>query len=85
MVHLAAFMAWVRPSPGETSRSVRLGLLIAPGANGMLGVVACLYWWGKSVLQKVENGIVLDEGSVEDWEEAVADVQWVIEALIRNH
>lgn len=58
------------------------GLLVAPGANGMLGVVACLYWWGKSVLKEVDEGLVQVAGGVDDWQDAVAEVHWVLQALI---
>lgn len=56
--------------------------LIAPGANGMLGVVVCVYWWGKAELNKEIAGAVKVQGRVEDWEEAVTDVEWVLKELI---
>ncbi|KAJ7709325.1 hypothetical protein B0H16DRAFT_1480951 [Mycena metata] len=46
-----------------------------PGHNGVLNLVAGLYWWGKRLP---------DEGRIEDrelWEAAVADLNWMIEGL----
>lgn len=34
------------------------------------------------MLGKLEVGAVLDTGSVEDWKETVAEVQWTVQALI---
>ena len=61
------------------------GKLYAPGANGILGIVACLYWWGKSTLGKVEEGVVQDAGNIEEWKEAVKDVQWTLQALVDHY
>ncbi|KAF7975994.1 hypothetical protein HWV62_8158 [Athelia sp. TMB] len=58
------------------------GSLVLPGINGMLGIVACLYWWGCTA-----TGITLkdvnDRGSLEDWEAAVSDVTYVLQGLLR--
>lgn len=51
-----------------------------PGANGFLGVVACLYWWGCSVQGKVDG--VKVTGPVVDWEEAVIDVGWILQGIL---
>jgi hypothetical protein len=58
-------------------------LLYAPGANGMLGPVACLYWWGVAVLSEDESSVEAN-GPVAVWTEAVKDVTWVLEGLIRH-
>ncbi|KAJ6607419.1 hypothetical protein B0H10DRAFT_1680772, partial [Mycena sp. CBHHK59/15] len=42
-----------------------------PGQNGVLGIVATLYWWGK----KVEDGGEREDR--ESWAEAVRDVKWM--------
>ncbi|KAH7905084.1 hypothetical protein BJ138DRAFT_1018193 [Hygrophoropsis aurantiaca] len=56
------------------------GELKCPGVNGMLSVVASIYWWGCAVLGRVEG--VVDSGSREEWESAQADVTWVLEGLL---
>ncbi|KAJ7702594.1 hypothetical protein B0H16DRAFT_1347527, partial [Mycena metata] len=48
-----------------------------PGPNGMLGVVATLYWWGKKL--KEGGGQREDE---EDWVEAVRDAKWMMNGLL---
>ncbi|KAJ7186916.1 hypothetical protein C8R46DRAFT_864987, partial [Mycena filopes] len=47
-----------------------------PGQNGLLSVVATLYWWGKMV--QTEGG----KEDRESWTEAVADVKWVLKGLV---
>ncbi|KAJ7081478.1 hypothetical protein C8R43DRAFT_909855, partial [Mycena crocata] len=44
------------------------GSLIETGPNGLLSVLICLRWWK-------------DAGAVGDWEEALADVDWVLHAV----
>jgi hypothetical protein len=53
--------------------------LLKPGVNGILSVVASLYWWGCTVhsLEGSSGG-----KDVKDWEEAVADCSWVMEQLV---
>jgi hypothetical protein len=58
-------------------------LLYAPGVNGMLGPVACLYWWSLAVLGEDESSVEVN-GPVAVWTEAVKDVTWVLEGLIRH-
>lgn len=48
-----------------------------PGQNGVLSLVASLYWWGKRL--SPESDVKIRES----WEEAVADVQWMIQGLRR--
>jgi hypothetical protein len=57
--------------------------LYAPGANGMLGPVACLYWWGHAVLDK-DGGCVKVNGDIKEWTDAVEDVTWVLVGLIKH-
>ncbi|KZP27109.1 hypothetical protein FIBSPDRAFT_731165 [Athelia psychrophila] len=56
--------------------------LLTPGANAMLGPVACLYWWGQTA-----NGITSEEpvgsGVLEEWHRALEDVNYVLEGLIK--
>ena len=59
-------------------------MLIAPGANGILGPVATLYWWGKAVFGHETEGTVTVNGSVEEWREAVLDVTWMVEGLLAH-
>ena len=58
--------------------------LIAPGVNGMLGVITCLYWWGKTVQGLKDVGVVKRGGNVEEWTEAFLDVIWVLKSLIAS-
>ncbi|KAJ7160859.1 hypothetical protein C8R46DRAFT_905053 [Mycena filopes] len=51
------------------------GHLVQPGQNGMLSVVAALYWWGHA--EKAAEG---GAGSAE-WEEAVTEATWVFRHL----
>jgi hypothetical protein len=57
--------------------------LYAPGANSMLGPVACLYWWGCAVLGK-DGGCVKVNGDIKEWMDAVEDVTWVLDGLIEH-
>lgn len=57
--------------------------LLMPGANAMLGPVACLYWWGRTAKGFALDSPVVDIGSVEGWEDAVEDVNFVLEGLIK--
>jgi hypothetical protein len=61
-----------RPLPTETYGN-DWTTLIAPGANGMLGVIASLYWWGKAV-QGFEADVVVPNNCDGGWKEAVNDV-----------
>ncbi|KAF9463579.1 hypothetical protein BDZ94DRAFT_604588 [Collybia nuda] len=54
--------------------------LLVPGANGFLGVVASLYWWGCSLLTLKEKQRKEEEGS---WMRAVEDCTWVVESLVK--
>lgn len=67
------------PSPKETYGDDWSGL-IKPGPNGVLGVVACLYWWGCTVQKKVEG--IKVAGNIVEWMQAVEDVGWVLEGLV---
>ncbi|KAK7018521.1 hypothetical protein R3P38DRAFT_2784330 [Favolaschia claudopus] len=49
--------------------------LRAPGQNGMLSVIATLYWWGVKLKDKV------DGEEKRSWVEAVCDVKWMILGL----
>ncbi|KAK6966283.1 hypothetical protein R3P38DRAFT_2591165, partial [Favolaschia claudopus] len=49
--------------------------LRAPGQNGMLSVVAALYWWGVKLVKRI------DGEEKRTWAEAVRDVRWMIEGL----
>ncbi|KAJ7649147.1 hypothetical protein DFH06DRAFT_918972, partial [Mycena polygramma] len=46
-----------------------------PGQNGVLSLVATLYWWGKAVEQAGERE------DRESWAEAVTDVKWMLRGL----
>ncbi|KAJ7432248.1 hypothetical protein B0H11DRAFT_1669801, partial [Mycena galericulata] len=60
-----------KPLRGEGGAEEGWGALVAPGVNGLLSVVATLYWWGYA-----ENAG--EEGNCSPgWEEAAADVIWV--------
>ncbi|KAJ7666206.1 hypothetical protein DFH06DRAFT_947253, partial [Mycena polygramma] len=47
-----------------------------PGQNGILSLVATLYWWGKAVEQMGERE------DRESWAEAVTDVKWMLRGLL---
>ncbi|KAJ7020549.1 hypothetical protein C8F04DRAFT_974155, partial [Mycena alexandri] len=47
------------------------------GQNGVLSIMASLYFWG--------CGVQEDEGSLGQWERAVNDVAWVFEGLALFH
>ncbi|KAK6974631.1 hypothetical protein R3P38DRAFT_2583930, partial [Favolaschia claudopus] len=49
--------------------------LRVPGVNGMLSVVAALYWWGVKLVK------VVDSEEKRTWVEAVRDVKWMIAGL----
>ncbi|KAJ7029086.1 hypothetical protein C8F04DRAFT_923292, partial [Mycena alexandri] len=40
------------------------------GPNGMLNVLICLRWW--------YDALKGDEGAMDDWKEALADVEWAL-------
>ncbi|KAJ7029032.1 hypothetical protein C8F04DRAFT_963367 [Mycena alexandri] len=50
--------------------------LRVPGQNGMLSVVAALYWWG------LKNSAVGEREDKESWSEAVADVKWMVKGML---
>lgn len=51
------------------------GDLVVPGANGMLGVAATVYWWGCAVRE-------MGTAEREAWEEALKDVQYALRGLL---
>ncbi|KAJ7058988.1 hypothetical protein C8F01DRAFT_1085448 [Mycena amicta] len=53
---------------GESWTTLRV-----PGKNGLVSVVASLYWWGR-------DG-VLKEGPVPEWSRAVKDVTWALHQM----
>ena len=86
---------WLLPLVAQpqhpTQRPLEKGLyrddwtkLKAPGANGMLGIVACLYWWGKAVQGLEDVGVVKRAGSGNGWTEATEDVTWVLKGLLAH-
>ncbi|KAJ7049614.1 hypothetical protein C8F01DRAFT_1001792, partial [Mycena amicta] len=60
------------PGDGEVHGSWD-GLYVS-GVNGMLNVVASLYWWGR------EEKVLGDEPSME-WIQATEDVAWVLKCV----
>ncbi|KAF7970434.1 hypothetical protein HWV62_23909 [Athelia sp. TMB] len=60
----------------------RWGPLVCPGPNGVLGPVACLYWWGCSVKGITPDVDKTRGGTLEEWETALADVTYVLEGLV---
>ncbi|KAF7968024.1 hypothetical protein HWV62_32154 [Athelia sp. TMB] len=55
--------------------------LAVPGANAMIGPIACLYWWGRTVHGLAEEKVE-KQGSKEKWLEAVEDVNYTLKGLI---
>lgn len=53
--------------------------LLVPGANGLLGVVASLYWWGCGVVGLEGKKRKEEE---DGWIKAVEDCAWVMECLV---
>ncbi|KAJ7919706.1 hypothetical protein B0H13DRAFT_1523398, partial [Mycena leptocephala] len=62
---------WTTDEYGEGGRE--WGPLYQWGVNGMLNVVASLYFWGSAVAGGV------DSEDMRTWEEAVGDVTWMME------
>ncbi|KAJ6493870.1 hypothetical protein DFH09DRAFT_946897 [Mycena vulgaris] len=71
-----------RGKPGRFARDVyptpsgeNWDTLCHPGQNGLLCLVASLYWWGKTVVggERKER---------EGWAEAVIDVKWMLKGLV---
>lgn len=61
----------------ETTQDI--SCLSIAGANGMLGPVACLCWWGRALNESGAGGWT-------SWNEAIADITLVLLALIdRTH
>jgi hypothetical protein len=89
-----AWWAWwlsLQPDWHPTQRPLEKGLyrddwtkLKALGANGMLGVVACLYWWGKAVQGFEDVGVIKRAGNSNGWTEATEDVTWVLKGLLAH-
>lgn len=82
---------WLTLQPGwrGSSRPLSKGAyegswepLVMPGANAMLGPVACLYWWGRTANGVASEQLVVDGGSIETWQDAVEDINYVLEGLI---
>ncbi|KAJ7068956.1 hypothetical protein B0H15DRAFT_764748, partial [Mycena belliarum] len=48
-----------------------------PGVNGVLSLLASLYWWGKAVQEKQPS----NKEEMESWVEAIGDVKWMITGL----
>ncbi|KAJ7766819.1 hypothetical protein B0H16DRAFT_1791296, partial [Mycena metata] len=78
---------WRQPAVGKARRFLRTSYppmtpemwakLRLLGPNGMLGVVATLYWWGKKV--KEGGG---EQEDLECWVEAVTDAKWMVNGLL---
>ncbi len=66
---------WKRPKLGRKQQD--WGLLDVRGINGMLSVVACLYWWGMVVSEQAQSDF-------DEWERAAEDVSWVMEKMATN-
>lgn len=62
---------------GKGTYGTDWGTLRAPGQNGMLSVIASLYWWGCAVQDASEDRRVR-------WRGAVFDVIWVLQGLISS-
>lgn len=65
--------------PGQVER---WECLLVPGANGIISVVASLYWWGCAVCPFDKRNQEADATSaLGKWREAVMNASWVIERL----
>ncbi|KAJ7046292.1 hypothetical protein C8F04DRAFT_938930, partial [Mycena alexandri] len=53
--------------------------LLHPGQNGVLTVVATLYWWGLEV-----QGKKAEKEDVESWAAAVTEVKWMLRGLAES-
>jgi len=53
--------------------------LLYPGQNGVLSIVATLYWWGIAV-----NGDGVPGPAYDSWSVAVADVKWILEGMLKH-
>ncbi|KAJ7040218.1 hypothetical protein C8F04DRAFT_948711 [Mycena alexandri] len=79
--------SWRRPQgdkPGRFERNTypaskgEWSAIRHPGQNGLLGVIATLYWWGKAVKKEGERE------DRESWTEAVSDVKWLLKGLVAS-
>ncbi|KAK6996594.1 hypothetical protein R3P38DRAFT_2565172, partial [Favolaschia claudopus] len=77
--------AWRVPKDGAEGRFVRgefpgvekdmWSSLRFSGQNGVLSLIACLFWWGRKLTNEQRDG----EG---DWREAVDDLTWMVNGLL---
>ncbi|KAJ7061134.1 hypothetical protein C8F01DRAFT_987627 [Mycena amicta] len=58
----------------EMDEGANWGGMVVPGKNGMLSVIAGLYWWGYSMRRQCVRLWAR-------WKDAVRDVVWVLERL----
>lgn len=63
---------WVRAKVGR--KKLDWELLDVRGVNGMLTVIATLYWWGMAVRNHSQD-------EYDEWEAAVDDVSWVLQKM----
>ncbi|KAJ7602793.1 hypothetical protein DFH06DRAFT_1023442, partial [Mycena polygramma] len=77
-----AFGKLTRPETADWSKLAGMY-----GRNGLLQVMATLYWWGERVEDRLDGATVLrardTEGTVH-WKAAVEDVTWVLEQIIES-
>jgi hypothetical protein len=52
--------------------------LAKPGVNGIVSVVACLYWWFKRAAEEDED----DDSHLPLWANIIDDVSWVLTQLV---
>ncbi|KAJ7050234.1 hypothetical protein C8F01DRAFT_1001054 [Mycena amicta] len=73
--------SWRKVKDGRPARTKADGRswegLVVPGLNGMISVVASLYWWGCVLAEK-------NQGMSQDWKDAVEDVIWVVNGLVES-
>ncbi|KAJ7034650.1 hypothetical protein C8F04DRAFT_932620, partial [Mycena alexandri] len=78
--------AWRAQASGRSDRFSRTAYppqqrenwhpLRVPGQNGVLSIVASLYWWG------LKNQAEVERENEESWAEAVADVKWMLQGML---
>ncbi|RDB29933.1 hypothetical protein Hypma_014056 [Hypsizygus marmoreus] len=81
---------WLAEAKDKHGRSVAAAPLDAtyedwrrmcvPGGNGLICVVAGLYWWGR----KLEHAKVNTKANKENWNKAISDCLWVLQRIVSS-
>ncbi|KIY60888.1 hypothetical protein CYLTODRAFT_427753 [Cylindrobasidium torrendii FP15055 ss-10] len=67
--------------PSDKSPEDVWGVMLAPGQNGLLSVLAVLSWWGSSIFDK---GVDTGKYDSKLWAHHVSDLDWVITNITKS-